>query len=676
MLIDMNRIKTLKTESSVRLENAGGDWSGEFRDGKFFYTLKRSYQTAYGLGEKFDCVNQKGKLVRAAVIEKCFYQGEFTYLSMPFFLSREGFGIYVDTYLEVDFDFTVDNQITISFEEASGGGIADIYFFEGGLKSIIKQFKDITAPTKVFPKWVLGAWMSSNRWRYQSEVEEQLELTEKYGFPHNVLVIEPWSDLTTHYLWGGSKCPPKAGDEWSKYDELDFSASKYWQNPKAMVRKLHDKHIKTLLWVVPVYAQGVTIETQDNLSQRLSDNQFVIKNSECVLNADGTPYEIPHTWCVGSMLPDFTNTQCREHWFNHFNHLLEIGIDGFKTDGGEFVHVSDVRFSDGTTGREGRNAYCEQYIAAFSQYIGDERALFSRAGGQFVAAHSLTWAGDQESTWSEFRSVIKAGLSAGLSGISNWGFDIAGFSGYLPSKALYARAVQTAAFVPLMQWHSDPVANNRCDFTGAWKINDRSPWNIAQFHKDVDFLDMLKKHFDLHYNLIPYQYNLMLEAHETGVPAMRHLALEFPTDANVLDIEDEFMLGEALLVAPVFEDYIDTRQVYLPEGDWFDLYSGKRMKGGKRYTVQLSDDRIPVFFRDNRCVSLNLCGGKLSSSVGNDLAKYNELTFLVAGIGRYDFRDDLGNDISIAWTEKQLKIVRNVSNAECRVLRVGKDLIF
>lgn len=672
----MKKIRTMTDKNGLRLEGADGAWSVNREGDKYVYRLRASYETAYGFGEKFDSVNQKGKVVKAAVIEKCFYQGEYTYLSMPFFLSAEGFGVYVDTYVEVDFDFTKEGEIVISFEAGSKGEIADIYYFEGTPKEIVGQFKRVTAPTKVFPKWVLGAWMSSNRWRHQSEVEEQLALTEEKGFPHNVLVIEPWSDLSTHYLWGGVKCPAKKGDEFADYNELDFSSSPFWQNPKEMIDKLHESNIKVLLWVIPIYAQGASIETTYNVPQRLSDNKFVIERGECVHNADGTPYEIPHTWCVGSMVPDFTNEECKKHWFNHFKHLLQIGVDGFKTDGGEFIHEQSVKFSDGTTGKEGRNAYCEQYIRAFHEFIGEDRALFSRAGGPYAPANTVTWAGDQESTWPEFRSVIKAGLSAGLSGVSSWGYDIAGFSGYLPSKGLYARAVQAAAFVPVMQWHSDPVTNNRCDFTGAWKINDRSPWNVADFHKDEALTDMLRVHFNLHYNLIPYQYNLMLEANRTGVPAMRHLIYEFPEDKRVRDVEDEFMLGEALLVAPILEDYKTSRDVYLPSGNWYDLYTGERYEGGKTYTLPLSEDRIPVFLREGKCVPLNLADGRLGSPVGNDLTAYKELTFLVSGKGGYTFADDLGNEIVAKWDEKSFTAAKNKQNIGYKVLRPSKGNLF
>ena len=642
-------------------------------DGGFTLILNKPVRAVWGLGEKFDDVNHVGKKVVASVREKCFYQGEYTYLSMPFFMTPDGFGLYVDTYCEVDFDFSSKDCVTVFCHKGTDGKIPTTYLLEGSPKEILYEFRKLTSMPRVFPKWVLGAWMSSNRWKSEDEVYEQLSLNDENNFLHNVLVVEPWSDLTTHYLFNGAKIPHKKGDEYASASELDFSSSKYWHDPQKLIEYMHSKGIRLLLWLVPIYAQGVNIEGDCNIEQLLSDNDYVKQTKECVLNADGTPYEIPHTWCVESMVPDFTDPVGKEHWFNRFKYLLEMGIDGFKTDGGEFIHDKTVKFFDGTTGKEGQNAYPEQYTRAFADFVGNDRIVFSRAGGQQTPSFSVVWAGDQESTWSEFRSVVKAGITAGSSGINCWGYDIAGFSGYLPTSELYLRATETASFLPVMQWHSDPVTNNRCDFTGAWKINDRSPWNISSFHKDKELLNILRKQFFLHYNLMPYLYNLMLTANETGLCSVRGLWFEFPEDEKVYGISDEFMLGDAILVAPVLEDYVSTRTLYLPEGVWYDMFTGEKFSGGRNVTVNIKRDYIPAFIRENRCVPLNLKDGKLFSDVGNDLDGYKELTFLISGEGSYRFRDDLGNDIRAVWDNSSEKAIQNVKNQRVRFLRIDGD---
>lgn len=182
--------------------------------------------------------------------------------------------------------------------------------------------------------------------------------------------------------------------------------------------------------------KGASIETDWNVAQRLKDNEYVKEHGECVRNADGTPYEIPHTWCVGSMVPDFTNPSAREHWFNHFKHLKEIGVDGFKTDGGEFIHDRTVRFSDGTTGKEGQNAYCEQYTRAFAEFVGEEGIVFSRAAGRELPPTRSSGRGIRNRRGRSSPPLSRRAWSAGISGVGCWGFDISGFSGYLPSRGI------------------------------------------------------------------------------------------------------------------------------------------------------------------------------------------------------------------------------------------------
>src|SRR5699024_4143290 len=134
----------------------------------------------------------------------------------------------------------------------------------------------------------------------------------------------------------------------------------------------------------------------------------------------------------------------------------ELGVDGFKTDGGEFIYRDDVRFADGSSGRAGKNRYAQQYTAAYTRHLAPEQALFSRAGYAGQHTTPIHWAGDQQSQYSELASALRAGLSAALTGIPFWSFDIGGFAGPLPSLDLYRRATQLACFVPVMQWHSEP----------------------------------------------------------------------------------------------------------------------------------------------------------------------------------------------------------------------------
>ena len=147
---------------------------------------------------------------------------------------------------------------------------------------------------KIFPKWVLGSWMSANRWRNQNDIYEQIELNKKYNFPHNVLVIEPWSDLTTRYTWMDASTPLRKGNETiTSYKDLKYGKS--WPNPKQMIDDLHKENLHVLLWLVPIHAQGNDLETTFNKEQCLIDNEYVIEHKYVAMKDDTNPYIIPHT---------------------------------------------------------------------------------------------------------------------------------------------------------------------------------------------------------------------------------------------------------------------------------------------------------------------------------------------------------------------------------------------
>ena len=472
-------------------------------------TINIKYDTAYGFGEKYDFVNQKGKLVNVIIKEVCFNQGASSYLTFPFMMSSDGFGIYVKSKTPVTFDLREENIIKISYGKDSAGKYADISFYEGSPKEIIKQFKDDTIQTKVFPKWVLGAWMSSNRWENDNHIYEQLEELNEFKIPHNVMVIERWSDLTTFYNWWGSESSLISGDKYHKYNDFNFKNGLY-KNPKKLFEDIHNKNLHVLLWDLPVFATKESIEGVDP-TQRYLDNEYIIKNKLCIMNDDNTPYLIPKpNWFRGSMIPDFTNPLCNEYWFNHRKHLFEIGIDGFKCDGGEFIHLTNIKDSLGNNGKDLVNHYASDYIKAYSNNLNKDQVVFARSGDEFTPGYAITLAGDQETTWTELRHIMTFLLSSSISGINYWGFDITGFSGQLPTQTLYKRGVQLACFVPIMQWHSDPVINGGWDHSLGWKINDRSPWNLARFHKSATLLESVSRYFNLHYSLITYFHSYWL----------------------------------------------------------------------------------------------------------------------------------------------------------------------
>lgn len=621
--------------------------------------LCKSCEAVYGLGERFDRVNQKGFTVRTEVMEKFCNQGEVSYCPVPFFYLESGAGMYIDTLTVVEFSFEMRDQAQIRVGKDSRGRFPEVYLFLGTPREILESFSRLTGRPRRVPKWSLGPWMSANRWDTQKETRRQLHLAKEYGFPHTVLVLEAWSDEATFYR---------------------FNDGGQWEDPAALIRELHVHGIHLILWQIPVLKK---LQEGENHPVLEEDWTYAMENGLCIKNRDGSCYRIPEDhWFPGSLLPDFTNPETVKWWFEKRRHLLSMGVDGFKTDGGEFILRDDAVAWDGRTSLELRNAYASEYVRAYADFVGEDRILFSRAGYTGQQKAPIQWAGDQMSTWEELRHVMTAGLSIGLSGIPLWGFDIGGFAGPLPEPELYERAVQMAAFVPVMQWHSELVGGQFAErFPAAKGINDRSPWNISDCCGDRELLTRLRFWFRLRMNLLPYLYQQSIRSAESGLPMMRHPVIDYPGDRNAALADDCFLLGD-LLVAPILEKGREAREVYLPGGTWSLLWpmevSGEdgrtpdpfHLEGGKTCRVRCGMDRIPVFVRHGGCVALHL-GEELclGSDVGNGMDAYRNLCFYPAGReGEYFFQDDLGNEILLRWKDGHMESRRAAGETAYRIL--------
>lgn len=613
---------------------------------KCILSIQAPYSGAYGMGEKFNSLNQKGFTVRNQVVEKFCCQGENTYLSCPFFVTDTGFGIYADTCERTDFSF--GDRITCTMPENT-----KIYFFTGSAAEIISDYMQLFGKAKLPPKYAFGIWISANHWDSQKKVEEQLACLERYDFPANVMVLEAWSDEATFYIFRGACYEPVPEGRALRWEDFDFAESNDWQNPKAMIGKLHEKGIRLVLWQIPVYKKQ---DSGEEPCQQLElDKEDALKKKLCVCHKDGSPYRIPKgNWFAGSMIPDFTKEETKRSWFAKRQYLLDIGVDGFKTDGGEFIYREDLVFDNGMSGRQAKNQYAQEYTGAYTEFLGNKGVLFSRAG--YAGAHTtpIHWGGDQQSTNDELKNVLKAGLSAAMTGIPFWGFDIAGFAGSLPTLDLYSRATRLACFCPVMQWHSEPDGGQFKELMPAGEgNNERSPWNLALAYNCPEFIEEIRYWHYVRMNLVPYLYSTALDCAEHNKPMIRPLVYNWPEDKNGVLQEDEFMLGEGLLAAPLLEENQKLRNVYFPEGTWYGLFTHKKYDGAAFYD---SDDaeKMPVYLRAGTGIAvLEAAGDDLGGRTDNQVDESNKLHFILAGEqGEYLFRDE-SNEFKICWNNQK-----------------------
>jgi len=566
----------------------------------------------YGFGERFNAFDQRGNSLDNYVYAQYVHQGKRSYIPVPFFISSRGYGVWINTNRQAYFDLAAADRRAWSL---TGGVEQDAslelrFFFQPHPKQIVQAFTDLTGKPKLPPEWAFGLWMSSNDWNSQHEVLRQLHLTQQHQIPSSVLVIEAWSDEINFYTWNDSKYTPKPSSEAYTLADYNFPAEGRWPDPKGMIAELHQAGLKLVLWQIPVLKAGNPAEHLDE-TQKDADQAYAVKKGYVVTRADGSPYKIdPHSaWFNNSLVFDFSNPAAARWWMDKREYLVrEMGVDGFKTDGGEHVWDRDARLFNGVDGAQGINPYPLYYQGAYNEALkkmrGSDHILFSRAGYTGAQTVSSQWAGDEASNWDAYRSTIRAMLNAGICGFSFMGWDIAGFAGPLPEVDLYLRAAAFSAFCPIMQYHSDGNARRV-------PSRDRTPWNMQEQSGDEEIIPLFRKFANLRINLVPYIFAQARLSHQSGLPLMRGLPLEFPADVGIRAYPYEYLFGEHLLVAPVVEAGVREWPVCLPGGAWHDLWTGRRVSGGQTLTVPVDRGMIPVYVRAGGIVPLNL---------GDDLA--------------------------------------------------------
>lgn len=605
----------------------------QMADGSVTVSFDTDAKCVLGLGERFDTVNHFGKIVQNSVFEKFTHQGEKTYFPLPFFLTEKEFGMFVDSNSEMTFDFSSQTfKIHIDISKSVKG----IYFFHGSPKEIIAQFVAMTGEAKIPPKWCFGIFISANRWNNQHDVMQQLDIINKSKYPATACVLEAWSDETTFYKWNGSKLLNNSEDKALKIEDFEFHEP--WKNPKSMIDEFHKNNIKVILWQIPALKKFDEGE-YDKVHEK--DIEFAVQNKLVGFKANGESYEIPRQWFIGAKLPDFTNPNLTKWWFSKRQYLLDMGIDGFKTDGGEFIHDYDVNFAEGN-GRLMRNRYSQSYVSAYNDFVGKERVLFSRSGYIGAQTTPIHWAGDQMSEFSELSAQLVAGLSLSLCGLPFWSFDIGGFAGKMPTAELYLRATQMAVFSPIMQWHSEPTSGQfDVVYKNTEKNNDRSPWNMAKFTKDSTVLDVATFYANLRLNLFPYIFSEAKKAVEKHETLMQAMCVKFPCDENTYCIFDQYMFGD-LLIAPILKEGQTSREVYFPSGKWINIFTKEIIEGGAYKMQNASRDEVLVYLMENSAIVLNLKDSlQLGENVGNALNEEQNLVVMYFGDNAmYDYVSD------------------------------------
>lgn len=558
-----------------------------------------------GFGERFDRLDHRGTSLDSIVFEQYKNQGaeRKTYLPMPFahVVGRDGWGFHVRTSRRVWFDVgdTRGDRISVEAEVDAPAGndpVLELAFYDGSPTEVLDAFLREVGRPKELPDWVFGLWASSNEWNTQKAVMRQVDLHREHDIPVGSVVIEAWSDESTFTVWRDAQYEPSADGSPLRLADFTFPAEGAWPDPKGMVDELHARDIRLHLWQIPLIKlrPHPTGQAAADAAAAIRENVLV---QEVAPDGSLRPYRNRGWWFPLGLMPDLTDDRAAKWWTEKRRYLVEeIGIDGFKTDGGEHAWGRDLRYLNGMHGDEGNSLFPVHYARAYGELLesaGKAPVTFSRAGFTGSQSHGAFWAGDENSTWEAFRWSMFAGLSAASSGILYWGWDFAGFSGDVPDGELYLRSAAAAAFVPIMQYHSE-FNHHRTP------LRDRTPWNIAERNDDERVILVFRRFAKLRERLVPYLSAEARKSIASGAPLMRSLYFDQPSDERVWDFPLQWMLGDDLLVAPVLEPGVTEWPVYLPAGAWVDAWTGEAVDGGRVISREVPLEIIPVYVRAAR----------------------------------------------------------------------------
>ena len=519
----------------------------------------------YGLGQ-----HQHGRLDQKGCVIELIQRN--TEVSIPFLLSSRGYGFLWNNPAigRVELGYNATRWV------AEAAPQIDYWVTAGNRPTdILSNYAEVTGHAPEFPKWASGFWQSKLRYSCQEELESVAREYHERDLPLSVIVIDFF--------------------HWTRQGEWQFDPQ-HWPNPARMVKDLEDLGIKVIVSVWPTVS-------------RLSDNyQEMWHKGYIVRNLSGSP---AHMYFVDNQAEDGiylhyydpTHPEARTYiWQKVKQGYYQHGIKAFWLDACEPEMLpmtpTNLRFYAGY-GEAVANIYPLQHVRGFYEGMkaeGEEEIVFlcrsAWAGSQRFGA--AVWSGDINSTFASLRAQLKAGLNMSLSGIPWWTSDIGGFRGGDPTspafRELVVRWFQFGAFCPIFRLHGHRLPNTD-DFNGA-------PNEVWSFGEEA--YEIIKQYLLMRERLRPYLMEQMHHAHDTGIPPMRPLFVDFPTDPVCYQLEDEYMFGPDLLVAPVVEAKARLRNVYLPtQSRWTNAWTGETQEGGQWIRAEAPLDRIPLFLRGN-----------------------------------------------------------------------------
>ncbi|XZH95334.1 glycoside hydrolase family 31 protein [Clostridium perfringens] len=551
------------------------DFQPSFKDekGNVYISKVNDCLAYYGLGEKGGDLNKKG----------CYTENFNTddpetdddsityYKTIPFYVAlkeKATYGIFFDNSFRSYFDMGKEMGDRIFF--GAIGGQIQYYFIPGeNIKEIVKNYTTLTGRMEMPPLWSLGYQQCRFSYFSQEEVRELVKTFEEKDIPLDVVYLD------IDYMDG--------------FRVMTFKTPNF-DDAAGLISDLKEKGIRTITIIDP----GVKVDEEYDVFKRGKEGNHFTKK------LDGEMF-IGAVWPGDSAFPDFSNKDCREWWKSELKKFIsEHGMDGIWNDMNEpCVFNNDHKTMLETCLHNSDNGVIEH--KEFHNRYGFEMSRCSKeaqeelhpnergfsmtratyAGGQ---RYSSVWTGDNISLWSQMRMSISMNANLGISGFSFVGNDVSGF-GLDSSEELFIRWMEMGPFIPIFRNHSNMYTRRQ------------EPWAFGPRAEKI-----AKKSIELRYELLPYIYDLYYISHKEGLPIFRPMIMEYEKDMNLLNIREQFMLGENMIVAPVLYEGERSKTVYLPKGSWFNYFTMEKLQGGKWYKLPCELDEILVFVKEGAII--------------------------------------------------------------------------
>ena len=525
-------------------------------------------EAVYGLGEKWGNLNKRGQLVRSYNHDALGVNAEISYKNTPFCWSPNGWGIFVHTPSPVTHAVGYATWSQRAYGVLVEDETLDIFIMHGDDgNGMINTYTDLTGKAPTPPVWSLGVILSKAYYKDVPELLATAKDVRDHKMPCDVITLDgrAWQDTDTRFAF-----------EWDP---------KRFDDPAAVINQLKANNFKVCIWEYPL------VSVQHPLFAEMAKKGWLLKDKRT-----GKAYQ--YKWDMSAFaevltpLPesgivDFTHPDAYAFWLESHKPLFDLGIDMIKADFGEQVEDDNMLAYNGDSGNRLHNVYSFLYnkcvYEAAEKYSKNGPFLFSRSAWTGSQRFPSQWGGDPQADWGGLGASIRGALSWGLSGAPFFATDVGGFYKDTRDQELFIRWSQAAVFSAHMRLHG---------------IGQREPWSYG-----VEAEEAVNQALVLRYRLLPYIYNAMQQATQTGVPLMRAMALAFPKDRLAGAFELQFMFGDDMLVVPCLQPGGDV-EFYLPEGEWQRFPSEQTYQGGKPYTLTLGLQEMAVFVPKGKRIPL------------------------------------------------------------------------